>query len=196
VFGRIAVSLGPAFVAMLVTAGCNVLRPAAAPPDCPPPPDPTETLTTAWQAYQPDQPLNWTVSVRRRLFALQALLLSAGMYGEPPASPATTFAQYAPQFVRDLGASRHHGLADALRKLAATLESFRDKPEADLAPNCGLVLARRSLRADPVSVATDWVVQAARPDVHAAACWLLVRWRAGRWPHIVVDHRPTALSGR
>jgi hypothetical protein len=146
---------------MLATLGCVLPRPAAAPPDCAPLPDPTETLAAAWQAYQPDEPLNWTIGVRRRLFALQALLLSAGMYGEPPTPPATAYAHYAPQFVRDLGASRNPGLAEALGKLSAALESNRDRPDADLAHNCGLVLARRALRADAVGVSTDWVVQAA-----------------------------------
>lgn len=152
--------LGSVVAAMLVTAGCALPRPAAIAPDCAPLPDATESLAQAWQAYQPDQPLSWTVSVRRRLFALQAMLLSAGMYGEPPVPPHSAYAQYAPQFVRDLGASRNRGLAEALGNLATTLESSVDRAEAELATNCGLLLARRSLRADPINVATDWVVQA------------------------------------
>jgi len=146
---------------MLVITGCVLPRLAGTTPDCAPPPDPAETLTQAWQAYEPDRPLTWTISVRRRLFALQALLLSAGMYSEPPIPPATAYAQYAPQFVRDLGASRNPGLAEALGKLAVTLESNRDFREADLGGNCGLVVARRALRGDPVGMSTEWVVQAA-----------------------------------
>jgi hypothetical protein len=148
-------------IALLVTVACVGSSPPVQAPDCPPPPDPTATLVGAWQAYQPDQPLNWTVNVRRRLFALQALLLSAGMYGEPPSPPEHAYAQYADQFVRDLGSSRNGGLADALNSLAATLEASRDASDAELASNCGLLLARRALRDDPVGVSADWVVQAA-----------------------------------
>ena len=148
-------------VALLLTAAYVHARPAAADSDCAPPPDPTATLVEAWQAYQPDQPLHWTVNVRRRLFALQGLLLSAGMYGEPPMAPATAYAEYAPRFVRDFGASRNPGLADALTTLATTLETSQSTSDTDLAANCGLVLARQLLREDPVGVATDWAVQAA-----------------------------------
>jgi hypothetical protein len=148
-------------VALLATAASVYAWPATPSEDCKPPPDPIATLAAAWQAYQPDQPLSWTVNVRRRLFALQALLLSAGMYGEPPLPPTTAYERYAPLFVRDLGASRNEGLALALTTLATKLEASRDAPDADLADNCGLLLARRELRDDRVSIATDWVVQAA-----------------------------------
>jgi hypothetical protein len=119
----------------------------------------TRTLEQAWQAYQPDQPVSPAVTVRRRLFALQVLLLSAGMYDEPPSDPGRVYAQYAPQFVRDFGMSRNPGLAAALGKLSGTLEHVRDRADADLGTNCGLILARRALREDPVNVSTDWVLQ-------------------------------------
>jgi hypothetical protein len=101
----------------------------------------------------------FTIPVRRNLFALQALLISAGMYTEPPSEPTTVYAQYAPQFVRDLGMSRNPVLAGALDKLSQTLQHQRERSRADLGNNCGLILARRMLRDDPVSVSTDWVVQ-------------------------------------
>jgi hypothetical protein len=88
--------------------GCNRLLPAPTTIDCPPLPDANQTLAQAWQAYQPDQPLSLPVTVRRRLFAFQALLLSAGMYDDQPAAaPSRVYAEYAQQFVRDLGMSRN-----------------------------------------------------------------------------------------
>jgi hypothetical protein len=54
---------------------------------------------------------------------------------------------------------RNPGLADALDKLSQTLQQQRERPEADLGNNCGLILARRMLHEDPVSVSTDWVLQ-------------------------------------
>jgi len=67
------------------------------------------------------------VNVRRGLFAFQAVLLSAGVYAEPPSEPAGMYEQYAPQFVRDFGMSRNPGLAGALDKLSQTLEQLHDR---------------------------------------------------------------------
>src|SRR5439155_1045779 len=114
----------------------------------------------AWQAYQPDQPMSLPVTVRRRLFAFQALLLSAGMYDDrPPAALASVYAEYAPHFVGDLGMSRNPGLADALNRLDRKLNDVRQDPESQLAGNCGLIVARRALREDPINVSTDWILQ-------------------------------------
>ena len=71
-------------VGSLVATGCTGPGPVAPAAACADPPDAYQTLVQAWQAYQPDQPLSPAVSVRRRLFVLQALLLSAGMYDDPP----------------------------------------------------------------------------------------------------------------
>ena len=101
----------------------------------------------------------FSIPVRRRLFALQALLISAGMYDEPPSDPAAVYGQYAPQFVADFGMGRNPGLADALAKLSETLQEVRARVDGDLGDNCGLVLARRMLRDDAVNVSTDWVLQ-------------------------------------
>jgi hypothetical protein len=147
-------------LAACVITGCTAAGPATpSPVVCAELPNASQTLTQAWQAYQPDQPMPFTIPVRRNLFALQALLISAGMYTEPPADPTTVYAQYASQFVRDLGMSRNPGLADALDKLSHTLQQQREHSEAELGNNCGLILARRMLRDDPVSVSTDWVLQ-------------------------------------
>jgi hypothetical protein len=133
-----------------------VATPAVA---CSPLPDAAQTLAQVWQAYQPDQPLSPAVNARRRLFAFQALLLSAGMYDQPPADPARVYADYAPQFVRDFGMGRNPGLAAALGKLSQTLQDASGRSDAELGANCGLILARRALREDPVTVSTDWVLQ-------------------------------------
>lgn len=101
----------------------------------------------------------FSIPVRRRLFAFQVLLVSAGMYDEPPSDPATVVTQYAPQFVRDFGMSRNPELAGALAKLSQALQQELERPESELGNNCGLILARRMLRADPVNVSTDWVLQ-------------------------------------
>jgi hypothetical protein len=152
-------ALCAAVAAATILSGCATSGPAPAAVECQVVPDVTRTLEQAWQAYQPDQPLSVAVSVRRRLFVLQALLLSAGLYDEPPVDPARVYAEYAPQFVRDFGMSRNPGLAAALDKLSGTLEQVRDRADADLGTNCGLILARRALRDDPVSVSTEWVLQ-------------------------------------
>jgi len=148
-----------ALVAALLS-GCSALQPAPTSVECAPPPDASQTLTQAWQAYQPDQPMSLSVTVRRRLFAFQALLLSAGMYeDQPPSDPATVYADYAPQFVRDLGMARNPGLAAALNKLNRKLQDVRQDSEGKLGNNCGLILARRSLREDPINISTDWILQ-------------------------------------
>jgi hypothetical protein len=148
-----------ALVAALL-CGCTLVRPAPTTVECRPPPEAGETLAQAWQAYQPDQPISLAVTLRRRLFAFQTLLLSAGMYDDyPPAEPSRVNAEYAPQFVRDFGMSRNEGLADALNKLSRTLQDARERSEADFDGNCGLILARRALRMDPVTISTDWILQ-------------------------------------
>jgi hypothetical protein len=140
--------------------GCNRLEPAPTTIDCPPLPNANQTLAQAWQAYQPDLPMSLPVTLRRRLFAFQALLLSAGMYGDQsPADPPDIYADYAPRFVRDLGMSRNPGMAEALNKLDRKLNDVRQDPETKLGRNCGLMLARRALREDPVNVSTDWILQ-------------------------------------
>ena len=144
----------------LAGAACANRPPVSPAPVCVDPPDAYQTLAQAWRAYQPDQPLSAAVSVRRRLFAFQALLLSAGMYDDQaPSDLRLAYTEYAPQFVRDVGRGRDPGLAPALDRLAGRLRELRDRPEADLADNCGLIVARRTLRADPVNVSTDWVLQ-------------------------------------
>src|SRR6266516_5893613 len=140
-------------LAACVITACTAAGPATpSPVACAQLPDTYEALVQAWRAYQPDQPMPFTIPVRRNLFAFQALLISAGMYDDPPSDPTTVYAQYAPQFVRDLGMSRNPGLADALDKLSQTLQQQREHSEADLGNNCGLILARRMLHDDPVSV--------------------------------------------
>jgi hypothetical protein len=149
-----------AALAILVMAGSNALVPAPKAIDCPSLPDANQALAEAWQAYQPDQPMSLPVTLRRRLFAFQALLLSAGMYDDqPPAAPSSVYADYAPRFVRDLGMSRNPGLADALNTLDRKLNDVRQDPESKLGGNCGLILARRALREDPTTVSTDWILQ-------------------------------------
>src|SRR6266851_3471027 len=101
----------------------------------------------------------FSITVRRRLFAFQVLLISTGMYDEPPSDPLKVHALYAPQFVRDFGVSRNPEMAAALNRLSETLLDIRERSEDDLDDNCGLILARRMLRADALSVSTDWVVQ-------------------------------------
>src|SRR2546430_1799286 len=58
-------------------------------------PDARQTLAEAWQVEWPDQPLPFSIPVRRRLFAFQVLLISAGMYNEPPSDPAAVNSEYA-----------------------------------------------------------------------------------------------------
>ncbi len=146
-------------VAASVLTACSASLPTNPAVDCAALPDAAQTLAQAWNDYQPDQPLSPAVNARKRLFAFQALLLSAGMYAEPPSDPATVYAQYAPQFVRDFGMSRNPALDEALNKLGGTLQQVRERSERDLGDNCGLILARRMLRADPVNVSTDWILQ-------------------------------------
>ena len=148
-----------AVVAAGLLSGCVAAERMPAAVDCPPLPDARETLAQAWQAYQPDRPISPAVTIRRRLFAFQALLLSAGMYSEPPLDPATVYTQYGPQFVRDFGMSRNPELATALDKFSQTLQQDRERSETGLGDNCALILARRMLRDDPVNVSTDWVLQ-------------------------------------
>ena len=149
-----------AAAAIVFLAGCSARLPGPKPIDCPPLPDANQLLAQAWQAYQPDQPMFLPVTVRRRLFAFQALLLSAGMYADQaPAAPSGVYADYAPQFVHDLGMSRNPGLADALKNLDRKLNDVRQDPEDKLGENCGLILARRALREDPTAVSTDWILQ-------------------------------------
>jgi hypothetical protein len=133
-------ALCAAVAAATLLSGCAFYRPAPSTVECPALPDASRTLEQAWQAYQPDQPVSSAVSVRRRLFAFQTLLLSAGMYDEPPANPRGVYAEYAPQFVQDFGRSRNPGLAAALGKLSGTLEQVRDRADAGLGGNCGLIL--------------------------------------------------------
>jgi hypothetical protein len=146
-------------IAIALISGCVLATPRASAVECGPLPDAGALLAQAWQAYQPDQPLSPAVNLRRRLFALQTLLISAGMYNEPPADPAAVAPAYAQQFVRDFGATRNPRLSTALARLNTALRRARDRSEADLVNNCGLILARRALRDDPVGVSTDWVVQ-------------------------------------
>ena len=127
--------------------------------ECGPLPDAREELAQAWQAFQPDRPLTFSIAIRPRLFAFQVLLISAGMYDEPPSAPAAVYAQYAPQFVRDFGMSRNPGLTGALANLSETLQQARERSEGDFGNNCGLILARRMLHQDAVNVSTDWVLQ-------------------------------------
>ena len=148
-----------ALVAASVLSGCSASPPTNPAVDCAALPDAAQTLAQAWKDYQPDQPLSPAVNARKRLFAFQALLLSAGMYAEPPSDPVTVYAQYAPQFVRDFGMSRNPALESALSKLSGTLQQVRERSERDLGDNCGLILARRMLRDDPVNVSTDWILQ-------------------------------------
>src|SRR5258708_40018867 len=133
-------------------SGCSPRVPTKPAVDCAALPETAQTLAQAWHDYQPNQPLSPAVNARKRLFAFQALLLSAGMYGEPPSDPATVYTQYAPQFVRDFGMSRNPALESALSKLSGTLQQVRERSERDLGDNCGLILARRMLRDDPVNV--------------------------------------------
>jgi hypothetical protein len=142
-----------------VASGCTLLASPSPAPTCAAPPDAADVLARAWHAEEPDSSLPWTVNSRRRLFSLQALLLSAGMYGEPPEDPTVVYPRYAAQFVRDLGASRNAETAAALVKLADTLDEARYRSDSEFAANCALVQARRALRDDPSDVATDWVVQ-------------------------------------
>src|SRR5262249_3691952 len=138
--------------------GCNLPAPTTL--ECPPLPDANQTLAQAWQAYQPDQPMSLPVTLRRRLFAFQALLLSTGMYDDqPPTAPSRVYADYAPHFVRDLGMRRNRGLADALNKLDRKLNDVRQGPDSKLGANCGLILARRALREDAINVSSDWILQ-------------------------------------
>jgi hypothetical protein len=149
-----------AVAATSVLCSCAIRPVAPTVVDCPPPPDASQTLAEAWHAIHPDQPLSAAVTVRRRLFAFQALLLSSGMYDDQgPADPADVYREYAPQFVRDFGMGRNPGLAAALDKLTTRLEELRDRPEPNLGESCGLILARRAIRDDPVTVSTDWVLQ-------------------------------------
>jgi hypothetical protein len=143
----------------LFSTACASQPVAPTPVACSPLPDAQQALAQAWQAYQPDQSISPAITLRRRLFALQALLISAGMYGDPPAPPEQVYADYAPQFVRDFGRGRDEGLASALKQLAQTLEQDRDRSDAELGANCGLILARQALRADPAAVSTDWTLQ-------------------------------------
>jgi hypothetical protein len=143
-----------------LTVSCTALVPAPTKVECAPLPDASQTLLEAWQAHQPDQSISLAVTVRRRLFAFQSLLLSAGMYDDqPPTDPATVYATYAPQFVRDFGMSHNPGLADALRKLDRKLLEVRNDSETRLGNNCGLILARRALRDDALNISTDWILQ-------------------------------------
>jgi hypothetical protein len=159
-FGAARTLLGVAVIAGGVLSGCGAgAGPAPAAAVCEPFADPREALVQAWQAYHPDQPLAFSVAIRRRLFALQVLLISAGVYDQPPSEPATVSTQYAPQFVRDLGMSRNPGLAGALADFRDTLQQTRQRSEGELGANCGLILGRRMLRDDPVNVSTDWVLQ-------------------------------------
>jgi hypothetical protein len=151
--------LRAAAIAAVLLSGCAASGPAPTPVDCEPLPDAREALAQAWQAYRPDQPMPFSIPIRRRLFAFQVLLISAGMYDEPASDPATVHAEYAPQFVRDFGMSRNPGLAGALAKLSQTLQQLRERSESDLGNNCGLILTRRMVREDPVNVSTDWVLQ-------------------------------------
>jgi hypothetical protein len=144
---------------LAVTSGCAMPAPPPRASNCSSLPDVTDALARAWQMYQPDSSLSWTVTIRRRLFSLQALLLSAGMYAEPPDDPAAVYPRYATQFVRDLGASRNLETAAALNRLADTLERVRARSDAGLGANCALVQARRALRNDPDGVTTEWIVQ-------------------------------------
>ena len=153
-----------AWIALVLSVGlasvaCVSQPVVPTPVACGPLPDAQQALAQAWQAYQPDQPISPAVTLRRRLFALQALLISAGMYGDPPAPPEQVHANYAPQFVRDFGRGRNDRLAAALKQFAQTLEQDREHSDTELGANCGLILARRALRADAVEVSTDWVLQ-------------------------------------
>src|SRR5260370_6589707 len=115
-----------ALVAASVLTACSVSPPTSPAVECAALPDPAQTLAQAWKDYQPDQPLSPAVNARKRLFAFHALLLSAGMYAEPPADPATVYAHYAPQVVRDYGMTRNPALESALSRLSATLHHVRE----------------------------------------------------------------------
>jgi hypothetical protein len=154
------VALGLAIVITCLVCGCAFSAPTPTAVDCRTLPDARDTLVQAWHQYQPDQPMPFSIPVRSHLFAFQSLLLSAGMYDDPPSDPVSVYAQYAPLFVRDFGMSRNPGLQNALAKLDESLLKQREHPEQDLGDNCGLILAQRMLRADPVGVSTDWVLQA------------------------------------
>ena len=155
--GRGMQRLCMALIAACLSTGCTSPTPTPVAVECPTLPDARETLASAWQAYQPDQNMPFSIPVRSHLFALQVLLISAGTYGESPQDPLTVDAQYASQFVRDFGMSRNPGLKAAVANLTQTLEQAHS--EGDLGNNCGLLLARRMLRDDAVNVSADWVLQ-------------------------------------
>ena len=83
-----------AVAARSILCSCAIRPVAPTVVDCPPLPDASQTLAEAWHAIQPDRPLSAAVTVRHRLFAFQALLLSSGMYHDQgPADPADVYRQ-------------------------------------------------------------------------------------------------------
>jgi hypothetical protein len=117
-------------------------------------PDSHLALETAWTVYQPNRPLSDSVRSRQELFTVQALLLSAGMFGGAPMDPQAAFGSLAQEFVRDFGASRLNEMADALANLAQAFESG-----ASVEGNCGLSLLHHAFRIDPVTMSTEFVFQ-------------------------------------
>jgi hypothetical protein len=125
-------------------------------------PDSEVALSDAWSEYQPNRALPDSVHVRRELFTVEALLLSAGMYENTPMDPQLAFNLHAGEFVRDLGAGKRAGLADAVARLAQVFEDTADERDSELGTNCGLVMLRNMFRSDPITMTTEFVFLAAR----------------------------------
>jgi hypothetical protein len=118
-------------------------------------PDAEQVIAAAFRDQYPGWPaqeLQALINRRSANFEVEAWLLSAGMYGDAPTDPAIAFAQHAPRFAQERAGDVTAATPRALRNLSDTLYIDRDQPDASITNNCGLVLLRAMLRANPAEV--------------------------------------------
>lgn len=130
-------------------------QPALAPRDCLAlgHPEPLDVLSTAWQEYN-------GMAVRTvpppsllpplTQFETQALLWSAGLYGNPPTDPSDAYLQHARRWASLRALFSSDETVQALGQLADRLDQVKTLEDAALPDNCGLVIIRATLRAKPL----------------------------------------------
>jgi hypothetical protein len=117
-------------------------------------PDAERELQRAWQETRPGTTMLGYVQPRINQFDVEALLLSAGMFGNDPLPPAIAYHQHALAFTDNVAVISGAERASAVHRLVDRIEADRFAPQDGTSANCGLFWIRTTLRASPVDAAT------------------------------------------